>query len=207
MDLNGNLTMKASGTLTPRTTNTGTIGTSAMKWNAMYATTFVGALSGNATTATTATQLSKNTRMDYGWDGLNYFNISGTAGTAVKANNTPTTAWWHILRFNHANNAGYYTDLAVPFNDTSLYYKRVANGALQNGGWIKVLDTLNYASTLDSRYFTESESNARFVYVSGDTMTGKLTMGASAQSGMTQAVGIHVHDLRSATITPNTFGD
>lgn len=51
LDLNGNLTLNASATLTPRTTNTGSVGTSSYKWNAMYATTFYGALSGNATTA------------------------------------------------------------------------------------------------------------------------------------------------------------
>ena len=104
-------------------------------------------ISGNATTAT---QLSANSRMDYGWNGLNYFNISGPVGSAAKANNTPTNAWWHILRFNHANNAGYYTDLAVPFNANSLYYKRVANGALQNGGWVQVADSLNIASMVNN---------------------------------------------------------
>ena len=36
------------------TNNIGSIGTSSYKWNAMYATTFYGALSGNASTATTA---------------------------------------------------------------------------------------------------------------------------------------------------------
>lgn len=35
----------------------------------------------------------------------------------------------------------------------------------------------------------------------------KLQIGNSTQSGMTNAVGIHVHDLRSTTITPDTFGD
>ena len=84
--------------------------------------------------------------MDYGWNGVNYFNINGTIGNAAKVNDTPSTAWWHIMRFNHANTSGYYTDLAIPFNDTSLYYKRITNGSVQNGGWIKVLDSLNYNS-------------------------------------------------------------
>lgn len=138
--------------------------------NTLTATTFKGALDGNAktatnatnatnanyaasagtagsaNTATTANQLAQNTRMDYGWNGLNYFNISGTAGNAAKKNDTPTSAWWHILRFNHANSSGYYTDLAVPFNANSLYYKRIASGTVQNSGWVKVLDALNYNS-------------------------------------------------------------
>lgn len=104
------------------------------------------ACTGNSATATTSNYLASNTRMDYGWNGVNYFNISGTAGAAAKANNTPTSAWWHVMRFNHANSSGYYTDLAIPFNDTSLYYKRITNGSVQNGGWVKVLDSLNYNS-------------------------------------------------------------
>ena len=113
-------------------------------------------ITGNAATATTAQYLASNSRMDYGWNGLNYFNIYGTAGTAVKANNTPTTAWWHILRFNHANSSGYYTDLAVPFNANSLYYKRVAAGALANGKWVRILDELNYTSYVNPANFVTS---------------------------------------------------
>lgn len=101
---------------------------------------------GNSATATTSSYLGASSRMDYGWNGVNYFNISGTAGAAAKANDTPSTAWWHIMRFNHANGTGYYTDLAVPFNDVSLYYKRITAGSVQNGGWIRVLDSLNYNS-------------------------------------------------------------
>lgn len=99
---------------------------------------------GNSATATTSNYLASNIRMDYGWNGVNYFNINGTIGNAAKVNDTPSTAWWHIMRFNHANTSGYYTDLAIPFNDTSLYYKRITNGSVQNDGWIKVLDSLNY---------------------------------------------------------------
>ena len=96
--------------------------------------------------ANSSNVLNSNTRMDYGWNGVNYFNINGTVGNAAKVNDTPTTAWWHIMRFNHNNNSGYYTDLAIPFNATSLYYKRITAGSVQNGGWVKVLDSLNYTS-------------------------------------------------------------
>lgn len=130
--------------------------------NLLLPATIQATLSGNASSASV---LGQDSRMNYGWNGLNYFNISGTAGNAAKTNDTPTTAWWHILRFNHANSSGYYTDLAIPFNANSLYYKRIGNGAVQNGGWVKVLDALNYTSVLDSSY----------VNVSGDTMSGNLT--------------------------------
>ena len=116
-----------------------------------------GSCTGNAATATTATNanyLISNTRMDYGWNGINYFNLSAARSTAVKNNQTPysSATWTHILRFNHGNKAGYYTDLAIPFNGNSVWYRRIANGALQNAtydsntGWVELLDAINYTS-------------------------------------------------------------
>ena len=112
-----------------------------------------GDVTGNLTgTATNANNLLQNTRMDYGWSGINYFNISAANQNAVKVNDTPfaSATWTHILRFNHANNSGYYTDLAIPFNKNGIYYKRIIGGTLANnttnGGWIEVLDILNYSS-------------------------------------------------------------
>jgi len=47
--------LEDSGIFRPSATNTGTLGTSSRKWNHVYATTFTGSLSGNASTATNAT--------------------------------------------------------------------------------------------------------------------------------------------------------
>ena len=139
-------------------------------------------ITGNAATATTAQYLASNSRMDYGWNGLNYFNINGTAGTAVKANNTPTTAWWHILRFNHANSSGYYTDLAVPFNANSLYYKRVAAGALANGKWVRILDELNYTSYVNpANFVTSLGTNGNYVTWTKNGTTNNLTVPFAAK--------------------------
>lgn len=116
---------------------------------------FSGNLEGNAdtaTTATNATQLISNNCMDYGQNGINYFNIFTSNQSAAKVNDTPfsSNVWTHILRFNRGDPNGYYTDLAIPFDQNSIYYKRIAAGSLQNsttnGGWIKVLDQLNYTS-------------------------------------------------------------
>ena len=59
----GSLSIPASQTITPRTTNTGSVGTSGLKWNAMYATTFHGDLSGNAATATNATNAATASKL------------------------------------------------------------------------------------------------------------------------------------------------
>lgn len=153
-------------------------------------------ITGNAATARTAQYLASDSRMDYGWNGLNYFNINGTAGTAVKANNTPTTAWWHILRFNHANSSGYYTDLAVPFNDSSLYYKRVTAGALADRKWVRILDELNYSSPLDGRYVT---------LATNQTVSGIKTF--STQQKFTVATGTSPFTVSSTTVVSNLNAD
>lgn len=147
-------------------------------------------ITGNAATATTAQYLASNSRMDYGWNGLNYFNIYGTAGTAVKANNTPTTAWWHILRFNHANSSGYYTDLAVPFNANSLYYKRVAAGALANGKWVRILDELNYTAYVNpANFVTSLGTNGNYVTWTKNGTTNNLTVPFATTSNVLNNLG------------------
>lgn len=147
-------------------------------------------ITGNAATATTAQYLASNSRMDYGWNGLNYFNINGTAGTAVKANNTPTTTWWHILRFNHANRSGYYTDLAVPFNANSLYYKRVAAGALANGKWVRILDELNYTSYVNpANFVTSLGTNGNYVTWTKNGTTNNLTVPFATTSNVLNNLG------------------
>lgn len=147
-------------------------------------------ITGNAATATTAQYLASNSRMDYGWNGLNYFNINGTAGTAVKANNTPTTTWWHILRFNHANSSGYYTDLAVPLNANSLYYKRVAAGALANGKWVRILDELNYTSYVNpANFVTSLGTNGNYVTWTKNGTTNNLTVPFATTSNVLNNLG------------------
>lgn len=147
-------------------------------------------ITGNAATATTAQYLASNSRMDYGWNGLNYFNINGTAGTAVKVNNTPTTAWWHILRFNHANSSGYYTDLAVPFNANSLYYKRVAAGALVNGKWVRILDELNYTAYVNpANFVTSLGTNGNYVTWTKNGTTNNLTVPFATTSNVLNNLG------------------
>ena len=159
-------------------------------------------ITGNAATATTAQYLASNSRMDYGWNGLNYFNINGTAGTAVKANNTPTTAWWHILRFNHANSSGYYTDLAVPFNANSLYYKRVAAGALVNGKWVRILDELNYTSYVNpANFVTALGTNGNYVTWTKNGTVNNLTVPFATSSNILNNLG------NKTAISGTTLGD
>lgn len=96
-------------------------------------------ITGNANTATTSSNsnwLNTNSTLLYGASGLNYFNISGTAGGAADQNQTPTADWYHIIRMNHANGNGYYTDIASCFHNNNMYMKRVASG--NSSGWLHI---------------------------------------------------------------------
>lgn len=126
------------------------------------APTFTGALNG---TAEWSKRLATNSQLTFGLNGLTYFNADLGAGTAANQNVGPTAQWWHILRMNHGNSSGYFADIAVPLNTSDgIYWRRIQGGT--NYGWYRVLDTNNYAGIIDGRY----------VNVTGDTMTGALSV-------------------------------
>ena len=64
--------LSTKGNITPNANNTKTLGTSSLKWSNVYATTFTGALSGNASTATKATQDSDGSPIN-----TTYLKLSG----------------------------------------------------------------------------------------------------------------------------------
>lgn len=86
------ITLNTSLSFYPNSNNTGTVGTSSNKWNAMYATTFYGALSGNANTATTASTAKK----------LKYCTLCNEASDAA-------TYPWYRIAYAYTTNA--YSDL------------------------------------------------------------------------------------------------
>lgn len=148
-------TVKRTATLLDANGNTVFPGT-------VTAPTFTGALDG---TAEWSKRLATNSQLTFGLNGLTYFNANLGAGTAANQNVGPTAQWWHILRMNHGNGSGYFADIAVPLNTSDgIYWRRIQGGT--NYGWYRVLDTNNYAGIIDGRY----------VNVTGDTMTGALSV-------------------------------
>ena len=148
-------TVKRTATLLDANGNTVFPGT-------VTAPTFTGALNG---TAEWSKRLATNSQLTFGLNGLTYFNADLGAGTAANQNVGPTAQWWHILRMNHGNGSGYFADIAVPLNTSDgIYWRRIKGGT--NYGWYRVLDTNNYAGIIDGRY----------VNVTGDTMTGALSV-------------------------------
>ena len=96
---------------------------------------------GAANSALQAQKLTADNSFELNANTFRYFNIYGTAGSAFKVNDTPTSGYWHILRMTKSDSIGTYTDLAIPYNSNTLYYKRVTNGSAQK--WVAVLDELN----------------------------------------------------------------
>lgn len=81
--------------------------------------------------------LKANASIVFGRNELQYFNqyTGVTAGATNNAN--PKTGWYHILRMNHANNSGYFVDLAIPFFDNKIQFRRITNGS--DNGWRRVI--------------------------------------------------------------------
>lgn len=104
-------------------------------------------------------------------DGRYVYNYGGTAdvnGQALNQNalfmsttSGITGDWWHILQA--AWNGEYHWNSQIAFptqNRNGMYYRSGLDDNTKWGSWVKLLDTNNYSSTLDSRYYTESEVNS-----------------------------------------------
>lgn len=81
--------------------------------------------------------LKANASIVFGRNELQYFNqyTGVTAGATNNAN--PKTNWYHILRMNHADNSGYFVDLAIPFFDNRIQFRRITSGS--DNGWRRVI--------------------------------------------------------------------
>lgn len=81
--------------------------------------------------------LKANASIVFGRNELQYFNqyTGVTAGATSNAN--PKTDWYHILRMNHANDNGYFVDLAIPFFDNRIQFRRITNGT--DNGWRRII--------------------------------------------------------------------
>lgn len=89
------------------------------------------------------------------------------------------TNWWHIISMNWGgSNMGivgdktWVTQLALPTKGIRGLKYRTGNNSTSYGSWVDILDTTNYADTLDGRYLKKT----------GDTMTGTLTSASTSSS-------------------------
>ena len=144
-----------------------------------------------ASSAGSANWLNVNSTLTYGASGLNYFNISGAAGN-TKANNTPTSAWYHVLRMNHGNSGGYLADIAVPLNDVGgVWWRQIRNGAFY--GWYKLLDNNNSAVSGGG----SSGGSSITVNLGGTSKTLTIPTSLPANGGTSSNVVVNSSDANS----------
>lgn len=153
-----------------------------------------GSISLPTTTALFGTLGDFSTTAQSDCGGLSWKNISAKQSSSVNVYDSPSTGdtWWYILRNRHTNTGNnYYTDLAIPFNATGMYYKIVRNGGIINSninnGWIPVLDQLNYTSFVNPKATSKTIFGGTYIDASGNfqNYAGNFTMSSGDQINMT----------------------
>lgn len=107
---------------------------------------------------------------DHNHDGRYVYNYGGTQmnGASIDKNALGMTTtsgisgdWWHILQAAWNGEYRWNSQIAFPTqNRNGMYYRSGLDDNTKWGSWVKLLDVNNYSSTLDSRYYTESEVNS-----------------------------------------------
>lgn len=80
---------------------------------------------------------------------------SDYVGTATDKVQIPNSRQYHILRMNHGNSNGYYSELAVPLSYTTgdMYWRVVASmNTNTSSRWYKIYDDHNLQKELDSQW-------------------------------------------------------
>ena len=122
--------------------------------------------------ATTAARLVGTT--EHTGTGLSNFDTTYTQTYQATNDLGDGISYMAILSVS-AGSANRYFQIIGGKGDINYLRWRTTNGSGSAlGPAHRILDDGNYPSVLDSRYYTESEADARFVNASGDTMTGAL---------------------------------
>ena len=102
----------------------------------------------------------------YGNAGAQFFSSCASSTSGTKTVAVPkANKWYHILRMNHADNSGYFSELAFPLTDTAGTYNHMAYrtvAASRERTWRTLLDSSNYSSYA--------------LPLSGGTLTGGLNI-------------------------------
>lgn len=143
---------------------------------------------------------------------VNFGNNTGLytfLATSSMTTGKPTVGDAHILHMEWDNSLSWAGQLAVP-TQGSMQWRHQTNTTWQ--AWRTLLDTSNYSSILDSRYYTEAEANARFVTALGTSdnyltwtkngATNNITVPyarvASLLTGTTEHTGTALGDFDTA---------
>lgn len=132
------------------------------------------------------TRLLERSSITYGAGQLQWTDISGQNGTGLNGSTptNPTNDWYHHIVMNHANNGGYYVDLAACFHHDGLYMRRLANGSLSS--WNRFFAD-NYHPNADKW------TTARTLSLSGDA-SGSVSWDGSADATLSVTVADDSHN-------------
>lgn len=184
----------------PDEAGTGSIGTSTYGWASMYATTFHGDLSGNATTATTATKLGEDTIGDT--TSPIYLN----AGIAVACDGITVPG---IKTASSATHTGYNTNQSyVP----SMLFLSYWNGAYNSSNKSN-LAYCNKGAFGDMATKTASDYALAASITAGTSGTSSATSGSSLavpyitvnSQGIVTAYGTHTHTISGFLTSSSTL--
>ncbi|AJT61189.1 long tail fiber protein distal subunit [Vibrio phage ValKK3] len=118
------------------------------------------------------------------YDGSDYINVSASS-SSVNFDRVSGTAIMR-LQGNRVFADNYHPNADRWTTSRTLSLNGDASGSVSINGSSNVTLTVTVANdshTHDGRYYTESESNSRYVYKSGDTMTGELKLKAGSHAG------------------------
>jgi hypothetical protein len=94
----------------------------------------------------------------------------------------PSGTWWFQVNMRHNNGSNLWgTQLAYGWEDNSneIYQRNVTGGSWS--GWVRYINSSNYAGILDARYYTESEVNS-LLSAKQDSSTAITTSNIGSQS-------------------------
>ena len=98
----------------------------------------------NATNSINSNRLSSNAEFALGNNFLQYFNTAGLGSSGVN-NAAPDKDWWHIIRMNHPNSKGYFSELAIALNSYNGVYWRTINYGREAKSWTRLANVEDLA--------------------------------------------------------------
>ena len=126
----------------------------------------------------------------YGAGQLQWTDLNGNGGTGLNgaAPGNPFSEWWHHIIMNHANNSGYYVDIAACFHSDDLYFRRNVGGTLSS--WREIYHTGNLTPlTIGTTSTTAMAGNTTLPSTPGAVGLGNLSSSGNALSGTFTATG------------------
>ena len=164
-------------------------------------------LDGIATNATNqATQLNEEATITYGSSRLQWADVSGLGGTGANGSSpqNPTSDWYHHIVANHANNAGYYYQLTMPFNQDELFFRRNVGGSLQDFRKVWHDGNDGSGSGLDADLL-DGQQGSYYLNTSTKLFKSGAEIGASQNLNTYRVTGYYAQDSNADAVSGSNY--